>query len=52
MGRKSAKSSARTELFKNKALDTPFPPTPEITRWGTLFDAIVFLQKTFKSFVL
>jgi hypothetical protein len=32
MGRKSfLKSSARTELFKNKPPDTPLPETPVIT---------------------
>jgi hypothetical protein len=35
------KSPARLELLKNKAPDTPLPPAPVITRWGTWLDAIV-----------
>jgi hypothetical protein len=36
------KSPARIELFKSKAPDTPLPPTPVITRWGTCLDATVY----------
>jgi hypothetical protein len=35
-------SPTRIELFKNKASDTPLPPNPVITRWGTWLDAIVY----------
>jgi hypothetical protein len=36
------KSPARIELFKNNAPDTPLPPTPVITRWGTCAGIVVF----------
>jgi hypothetical protein len=43
------KSPARREqFFKNKAPDTSFPPTPEITRWGTWFVAIVYYAENFE----
>jgi hypothetical protein len=36
------KSLARIELFKNKAPDTPLPPTPVIKQWRTWLDATVY----------
>jgi hypothetical protein len=44
------KSPARTELFKNKAPDTPLPPTPVIIWWGTWLDATVYYAENFKIF--
>jgi hypothetical protein len=43
-------SPARIELFKNKAPDTPLPPTPVITRWGTWLDATVYYAENFEIF--
>jgi hypothetical protein len=44
------KSPARIELFKNNAPDTPLPPTPVITRWGTWLDATVYYGENFEIF--
>jgi hypothetical protein len=44
------KSPARIELFKNKAPDTPLPPTAVITRWGTWLDATVYYGENFGIF--
>jgi hypothetical protein len=41
------KSPARIELFKNKVPDTPLPPTPLITWWGTWLDATVYNAQNF-----
>jgi hypothetical protein len=41
------KSPGRIKLFKNKAPDTPLPPTPVITRWGWL-DAAVYYVDSFE----
>jgi hypothetical protein len=44
------KSPARIELFKNKAPDTPLPPTPVITRWETWLDTTVCYAENFEIF--
>jgi hypothetical protein len=44
------KSLARIELFRNKGSDTPLPPTPIITRWGTWLDATVYYAENFEIF--
>jgi hypothetical protein len=44
------KSPARIELFKNNTPDTPLPPTPVITRWGTWLDATVYYAENFEIF--
>jgi hypothetical protein len=44
------KSPARIELFKNRAPDTPIPPTPVISWWGTWLDATVYYAENFKIF--
>jgi hypothetical protein len=44
------KSPARIELLKNKAPNTPLPPTPVITRWGTCLDATVYYTEIFEIF--
>jgi hypothetical protein len=46
------KSPARIELFKNKAPDTPLPPTPVITRGEPGWMPLCITQKTLKSFGL
>jgi hypothetical protein len=46
------KSPARTELFKNKAADTPLLPTPVITWWKPGWMPLCIMQKTLKSFFL
>jgi hypothetical protein len=40
----------RIDRLKNKAPDTPIPPTPVITRWGTWSDAIVYYAGKFYIF--
>jgi hypothetical protein len=44
------KLPARIQLFKNKATDTPLPPTPVITQWGTWLDATVYYTENFDIF--
>jgi hypothetical protein len=40
----------RIEIFKNKAPDTPLPPTSLIIWWGTWLDAIVYYAENFEIF--
>jgi hypothetical protein len=44
------KSPARIEVFRNKAPDTPLPPTPVITRWETWLDATAYYAENFEIF--
>jgi hypothetical protein len=44
------RSAARIEPFENKTLDTPLPPTPVITRWGTWLDVIVHYAENVEIF--
>jgi hypothetical protein len=44
------KSPARIEHFKNKIPDTPLPPTPVITWWGSWLDATVHYAENFEIF--
>jgi hypothetical protein len=43
----SVKLPARIQIFKNKAPDTPLPPTPVITGWGTWLGATVYYTENF-----
>jgi hypothetical protein len=41
------------EIFRKKAPDMPFPPTPVITCWGTGLDVIVcWSEKIFFYFII
>jgi hypothetical protein len=41
------KLHCRIRVFKNKVPDTPLPPAPVITCWGTWLDAIVNCKENF-----
>ncbi|XP_022166130.1 uncharacterized protein LOC111041895 [Myzus persicae] len=43
------KAPSRTILFKNKVPDTPLPPQPIITRWGTWLEAASYYCKYFNE---
>ncbi|KAL4112028.1 hypothetical protein QTP88_015876 [Uroleucon formosanum] len=43
------KAPARVELFRRKAPETPLPPSPIITRWGTWLKAAMYYCENFKA---
>lgn len=43
------KAPARIELFRREAADTPLPPSPIITRWGTWLKAAIYYSEHFKT---
>jgi hypothetical protein len=43
-------SPVTTQLFKNKATDTPLTPTAVITCWGTWLDATVYYAENLEIF--
>jgi hypothetical protein len=50
MGRSIWKSPAGRELFRNKAPDTLYLPTPIVTCWGTWLDAVVYCAENLEIF--
>ena len=42
------KSPSRVKIFKTRAPNTPLPPTPVITRWGTWVDAVKYYATNFE----
>lgn len=43
------KAPARIELFRREAADTPLPPSPIITRWGTWLKTAMYYCEHFKT---
>ncbi|KAE9538630.1 hypothetical protein AGLY_005729 [Aphis glycines] len=43
------KAPARVELFRREAPETPLPPSPIITRWGTWLKAAMYYCENFKA---
>jgi len=43
------KAPARIELFRREAADTPLPPSPIITRWGTWLKAAIYYSENFET---
>lgn len=44
------KSPKRIEIFKNKNPNTPLPPTPVVTRWGTWLAAVQYYAENMDGF--
>ena len=41
------KSPSRVKIFKTRAPNTPLPPSPVITHWGTWVDAVKYYATNF-----
>lgn len=44
------KAPTRIDLFRNTNPNIPLPPTPIVTRWGTLLSAVVYYAEHFDDF--
>ena len=42
-----SKSPLRIEVFKQRAPETPLPPQPVVTRWGTWVEAAIYYSENF-----
>ncbi|KAH9638302.1 hypothetical protein HF086_007405 [Spodoptera exigua] len=43
------KAPARTKTYKEKIPNVPLPPEPDVTRWGTWIEAVLFYNEHFEA---